>query len=919
MSSVLPFDEDELRQRDAALRRIVRRASWIEADAEDAVQETWLKSLVAPPRDSQRMFAWLRVVALHAVGKIHRGRRNDRRRLRLRARSGEAPSALDELERNTSGARTLDWLHLLEEPYREVLRLRYLEDLSTAEIAARLARREGTVRVQLKRGLDMLRIRAGKDEEKHSAGWLAWLLARSTWRPALACGAFAALVVAFETPGPRMRSGVEFASTREVSSSTPPAPLVVTEVAIPAEARVAATPLPEAEVLFPVVSTTVDAAAESFSLVEGGCYTDRIEPVPLAEIWGAPDARLDEAQLLGRADGAGRYRVRVPADVDWLWADEVLRAPDGTEGQRSGSLRVRLARSTDTTPLGLFFPDGYSISLAGSVVDARGVPVAGARVSTGDRWQDGPALEGKWQIHPHPSTATTDARGEFRLSLFRNAQQDLCVTAPGQPPSATRIAPSATRATIRLPRPAVLTGRLVGPDGLGLSAAALYLELGTPLSELRTETDEAGRFHFELVPPGDLRIRAHPREPELSLVRSLVCEEGAALELGELQATATHSIRGQALEDGEPAAGWRVVLQEDSAVLGRTVGAPSVTETRADGSFEFKACGAARYRAWLLEPDEGDGPARATVKELRPGDASVRLEAVPARATLRGRVENALLSDSQLFLRGDLLPRPATLRTGADGSFERSLPAGSYEVIGLSRTLGEWSVASLELVPGETRRLDCRAPATGSLRIRVQPAPGFERTSLRELQGQLIGAAYRTTFLAGHAGSPAEIDAEEGTLDFAALLPGEYAVLLYTGSAERMGAEYRTVRIVEGRAAELEVQLEPGHRIKVQCRFERPLLEGEQLACTISSQHGDVRLPAGAVFPSGAEAMFVFRKLLAAGSYTLAVESDGGLSGSLELSVPGPEAHVLVLRGSGQDGVHSSCTTGAHWSRPVSR
>ncbi len=46
---------------------------------------------------------------------------------------------------------------LLPEPYREVIALRFLADLSTADIAAATGRPEATVRTQLRRGLERMR------------------------------------------------------------------------------------------------------------------------------------------------------------------------------------------------------------------------------------------------------------------------------------------------------------------------------------------------------------------------------------------------------------------------------------------------------------------------------------------------------------------------------------------------------------------------------------------------------------------------------------------------------------------------------------------------------------------------------------------------------------------------------------------
>jgi len=780
---------------------------------------------------------------------------------------------------------------MLNEPYREVLRLRYLEDLTTAEIAVRLGRREGTVRVQLKRGLDILRARAGKDERRFAALWLAWLRGREpSWRSAIAFGAVAILAAFVATEVDSRRSGTRPTATVAGTSDAPPVAAVLEEPMLHASGRThAAAPLPPSTSL-PLASIELEVG----SLVQGDCLTDLGEAVPGTEIWGAPHARLGEGELLGRADGDGHYRVRVPPGIDWLWADEVLLADDGTEKQRTGSLRVRLAASPGAVPVDLCFTEGLSTSLSGSVMDSTGLPVEGARVSMGARWRDAPLVD-RWQIHPHPSSAVTDARGEFILRLFRSTQQDLCVVKEGFAPASARVLLGASDVIVRLPRPSVLTGRLVAAGQRALARAELRLVPAEPLPELVARTDEVGRFQFDLVPPGDFLVRGFPLEAGLSLLQAGRCDEGEVRDLGDLLASETCSIVGRALEDGRPLEGWPVLLEEEARDIPRAARSRIVT-TGADGSFEFKACRAQSHRAWLLEPGGLDGPARATRGDLRPGGMDVRLEAAPASARIHGRVEESFRANIQVVLEGELLPRQVIVPLGPDGSFERCLPAGAYAVVGVSRALGRWTFASLELAGGESRRLDCRPPETGSLSILIRPAPGFDRSVLRNLQGQIIGAAYSTTFHAGHAGSGAQIDVEQGTICLPSLLPGEYVALLYTGAAGGMGAEYRSARVEAGRKTELEVQFEPGHAVRVQCRSQRLLQDGELFSCVIESKHGEVRFPVGSDLPGSLDAMLLFRKLLAVGSYALRLESDGGLVGSLRFSVPCRESYELQLR-----------------------
>ncbi len=55
------------------------------------------------------------------------------------------------------GAAVRRTVAMLPDPYREVIALRFLADLSTADIAAATGRPEATVRTQLRRGLERMR------------------------------------------------------------------------------------------------------------------------------------------------------------------------------------------------------------------------------------------------------------------------------------------------------------------------------------------------------------------------------------------------------------------------------------------------------------------------------------------------------------------------------------------------------------------------------------------------------------------------------------------------------------------------------------------------------------------------------------------------------------------------------------------
>ena len=161
-------------------------------DAEDAAQETFLTAYraVGTWRGEGPFGAWLARIAVR-VALRHASRRGATRKLAwiepppadafghvssgsvdtlesvastaevTRSRDGDPADAAILSERN-AGVRSA--LARLEEPYREVVALRFFAELSLAEIAAESGRPLGTVKTHLRRGL--LRLRAVMDNEE---------------------------------------------------------------------------------------------------------------------------------------------------------------------------------------------------------------------------------------------------------------------------------------------------------------------------------------------------------------------------------------------------------------------------------------------------------------------------------------------------------------------------------------------------------------------------------------------------------------------------------------------------------------------------------------------------------------------------------------------------------------------------------
>jgi RNA polymerase sigma factor (sigma-70 family) len=142
---------------DEALRRLALHLAGREADAEDLAQEVRLSALRKPGLLELR--EWFRIVARRTLW--HWSYRDRARTLRERrvARSEAQDGGLGELEAASLREFLSASVSALKEPYREVIRLHYFEDLPVDEIGRRLGRPDVTVRVQLSRGLELLRNR----------------------------------------------------------------------------------------------------------------------------------------------------------------------------------------------------------------------------------------------------------------------------------------------------------------------------------------------------------------------------------------------------------------------------------------------------------------------------------------------------------------------------------------------------------------------------------------------------------------------------------------------------------------------------------------------------------------------------------------------------------------------------------------
>jgi RNA polymerase sigma-70 factor (ECF subfamily) len=130
-------------------------------DVEDLVQDVFVRAMrqVHTLRDVNCFGGWLATVARNRANDYHR------RSVELVEFTEDAPSQALEKRRSSGagddGAAILGVIRGLPEAYRETLILRLVEGMTGPEIAERTGLTAGSVRVNLHRGMQMLREKLG--------------------------------------------------------------------------------------------------------------------------------------------------------------------------------------------------------------------------------------------------------------------------------------------------------------------------------------------------------------------------------------------------------------------------------------------------------------------------------------------------------------------------------------------------------------------------------------------------------------------------------------------------------------------------------------------------------------------------------------------------------------------------------------
>ncbi|MEM7202339.1 MAG: sigma-70 family RNA polymerase sigma factor [Planctomycetota bacterium] len=508
MTDATPLPSELLRHGNAL--RAVARALVSDADeADDVVQSAWLKALERPPAtDADRggLRAWLTRVVRNEVHERRRHAVRRTRRERTRASSERQPAAADVVEQLAVQRAVLEAVEQLEPTQREVVYLRWFENLPPRTIANRLSLSRRAVESRLRRALSQLRQRLDRDHARQDERWLGALVAFSSARRspvlstvaatgaltlntklllaalAVSAGAVLYFVATDRTPTPAALAPDGRAATASLQAgtpATPPPPAMAKRDAVPAAVDTK------------LETPPTDESARQF---RGRVLDEHGAPaagLPVRLIPGPNDPKLDAEYTALRATtiADGSFVMERPhascivVSADPAYTTLLAGAP--TDWDEPTIVVIGTARLVQ-----------------GRVVEADDTPVSGAKVAIelpeGFRsrfeFSLGNAEDREWRV-------PTDALGAFELGTAALDGCRLSVTSEHHEPFQTTLSMH-DKGELRIELTRLGTAREL--QGVVIDAT------GTPVADAKvalglrpTATDAQGRFRFTLGDPDE--------------------------------------------------------------------------------------------------------------------------------------------------------------------------------------------------------------------------------------------------------------------------------------------------------------------------------------------------------------------------------------------------------------------------------
>lgn len=816
--------EDELIAHSSFLKQVIGRLVADSHLVDDVVQETLLAACRTRPRSRASIRSWLKTVALRLVYRrtVAEERRRSLERDAARGESeqeSEVPNDPDSTKRAVARA-----VLGLSEPYRTVIFLRFIRGESPKQIGKRLDRSTNTVHSQIRRGIERLRVTLDNEFGDRSS-WCVALLALDfgrrevgpmaiSWTRALfILGLIGSvpLTLMLLASGNRGRE-LDTPSTRDLASDqaagleTKRTSVLTNREPVPAsDSAVVAGPANVAgRVEIEVVDTTgrpvTDASIYVFK------YSDS-QTLPVAGFW----RRHTETNEQGRAS---LQTADLPSGRPAAASDDIERVSLQVLAKlhvASDPVHVDLARARGLLELRIEL-DGPDLEVRGQVSDAKGIPIAGARVTVGTTYAE-PRFESGHLVTSEPMTRLTDDEGVFELRNLPSGRHPIRIGAIGFTEHIGWLAGAAgetVETKIELQRAAVLVGRATRIDGAALANALVWIEprpQDVAFAVHPVTANEDGFFRIESIPAGRHIVWARdPDSPDQVARAELEFAGGEETEwypgVEEVEGLALRFVdesgapfEGLALriESGDPTLVWVRFAETDEQGRAVVYDCPDVPI-----SIDVFSSSMALYGYGM--PIYAQSGLRTAFAEQEFVLANLRL------ASLFGFVADHLdvpLDGVSLFVRDTERShaRPVEIDPSSGRFAIPELAPGTYELVVQSRVHGTWSFGEYAISGDDIDLGTLRTPRLAELNIRWN---WTERLPWELLKLEIMGGVQRAWPIDAGAGEP---PAEYS------LFPGEYGFKL--GSAERI-LERRIVRLEAGETAGLTSGPNPKASVRLQ-------------------------------------------------------------------------------------------------------
>ena len=688
-------DEAGLEELSRGLIEGLRRRGVDRHTAEDALQEAWLRTLRSRDRAPRQLREWLRVVSRRVLDEFSRKGRARTRRERVAAIRESVPAPLPHQQ-----SRVLELVQALPEPYREVLWLRFVEDVPIERIAQQLGRPAATVRSQLKRGLDRLRTRLDSEAEREDRGLLAALLSlvrpagSRSWRSVAlwTSGAVVVLLAVWIASSGETRARVEGAGAKVALAGERDEPrALVPSARVPVDSGSAPASSPAA----------LDGPARPAS---GTVRAPDGTPFVGARIWrGSSDGR--SAEPVAVSDWLGNFSIKHVELMELLWASSDVHLPSPRIHVASGSgARVDLWLQESSGQLELALRDTTGRALVGLPVELE--------------WDRDLAptelvvTETAFQLATRSLGGVTDASGRLSIPKPDHASARVRVRREDRPPLVRDIElrPGVQFLEVEFPEPLRLTGTVFDERGLPAPGAIVHVGQNARDPDTVAVADAQGRFRMDGLDPGQCAWTVH-EDPALGCAAAtghVVLDPGEPPVDLRVELTSLWAIRGRVLRNGAPAEGIPVGRAE-------SIFADVVARTDAEGRFALP-CYAEKQCA--VKVGRSSGEWSDLVIHCPRGTQDLAIELADAHPVVRRTIE--FVGDDPSLIPTLVELRVRELEEAVIRPVDRALrrcevavPLGAnVSCVAMVPGLGPWRIPDLDFTSAELVRIEVVRPAS---------------------------------------------------------------------------------------------------------------------------------------------------------------------------------------------------------------